>query len=266
MTCCLAGFAAGLHAAVLSDGDIIHEVDTDCCTSTTRTPPSTKRRDVTLPGGEEVVIYNMHMDASNNRDEMKHNDGKDKAARLAQWQQLRDYIMAHLDGRPVIVAGDMNSLYHRDPVKTQFIDAINASQTMLQAVVEGDEQAVAHGVDLAHDEHTSILSYNNENSLSCVLTMAFYYARREYTFHRELPTGKGFADLVLMPRKQGGHPAILLELKKDSSAGAAIEQIHSKSYKGKVAQYDGQVILVGINYDSKSKKHDCKIEFLSDNQ
>ena len=127
MTCCLAGFAAGLHAAVLSHGDIIHEVDTDCCTSTTRTPPSTKRHDVTLPGGEEVVIYNMHMDASNNRDEMKHNDGKDKAARLAQWQQLRDYIMAHLDGRPVIVAGDMNSLYHRDPVKTQFIDAINAS-------------------------------------------------------------------------------------------------------------------------------------------
>lgn len=80
-------------------------------------------------------------------------------------------------------------------------------------------------------------------------------------FHRELPTGKGFADLVLMPRKQGKNQPILLELKKDLSANAAIDQIHKKTYKGKVSQYEGQIILVGINYDSKSKKHDCKIEF-----
>lgn len=69
-----------------------------------------------------------------------------------------------------------------------------------------------------------------------------------------------FADLVLMPRKKSGSPAILLELKKDQSANAAIEQIHNKQYQGKVAQYDGQVILVGINYDTKSKKHTCTIE------
>lgn len=141
-------------------------------------------------------------------------------------------------------------------------DALDKSEQLLQSVLNGDEEAVAAGVDAAHDENTSILSYNDENSLACVLSIAFYHAKNDYTFHRELPTGKGFADLVLLPRKHGDKPAILLELKKDLSANAAIEQIHSKQYEGKVLQYDGRVILVGINYDSKTKKHECKIETL----
>lgn len=140
-------------------------------------------------------------------------------------------------------------------------EAISKSEQLLQAVIDGDEVAVAQGVDAAHDENTSILSYNNENSLACVLSIAFYYAKNDYTFHREFPSGKGFADLVLMPRKNVDKPAILLELKSNQSADAAIDQIHRKEYSGKVVQYDGKVILVGINYDPKSKKHDCKIQY-----
>ena len=127
--------------------------------------------------------------------------------------------------------------------------ALDQSEQLLQAVLNGDEEAVAKGVDAAHDENTSILSYNDENSLACVLSLAFYYARNDYTFHRELPTGKGFADIVLMPRRNSDKPAILLELKKGQSAQTAIEQIHNKEYQGKVLQYDGRIILVGINYD-----------------
>lgn len=141
-------------------------------------------------------------------------------------------------------------------------DALEKSEQLLQAVFDGDAEAVAKGVDAAHDENTSILSYNDENSLACVLSLAFYYARNDYTFHREMPSGKGFADLVLMPRKNNERPPILLELKKDQTADTAIEQIHNKEYQGKVLQYDGHAILVGINYDSKSKKHECKIEQL----
>ena len=150
-------------------------------------------------------------------------------------------------------------------------DALDRSEQLLQAVLDGDEEAVARGVDAVHDENTSILSYNDErstfgrsasaeNSLACVLSLAFYYAKNDYVFHRELPTGKGFADLVLMPRKNSDKPALLLELKKDQTALAAIEQIRQKDYQSKVSQYDGRCILVGISYDSKLKKHDCKIE------
>ena len=140
------------------------------------------------------------------------------------------------------------------------VEAINDSQAILQAVIDGDEQAVARGVDKAHDENTSILSYNNENSLSCVLSLAFYYAKNDYTFHRELPSGKGFADIVLLPRKNTCKPPILLELKCGKSADAAIDQIRRKEYQSKIAQHGEKVILVGINYDPTSKKHECKIE------
>jgi hypothetical protein len=140
------------------------------------------------------------------------------------------------------------------------ISSIESSRVLLQAVLDGEEEKVAQGVNAAHDENTSILSYNNENSLACVLSLAFYYAQNDYVFFRELPTEKGFADLVLMPRKQTNKPAILLELKYDKSADSAIAQIHNKEYYGKITQYGGEVILVGINYHAESKKHECKIE------
>ncbi|MBQ6965734.1 MAG: endonuclease/exonuclease/phosphatase family protein [Bacteroidaceae bacterium] len=83
--------------------------------------------ELTLSDGNQIVVYNMHMDASSNRDEKKGNDGKDREARISQWQQLRDHILEHLDQRPVIVVGDMNSYYHRDDFKTEFIDAITTT-------------------------------------------------------------------------------------------------------------------------------------------
>ena len=86
-----------------------------------------RRHEVTLQDGTEVVVYNMHMDASSERDERLGNDAKDREARLSQWEQLRQHIMERLDDRPVIVVGDMNSYYYRDPIKTVFIDAIQAT-------------------------------------------------------------------------------------------------------------------------------------------
>lgn len=83
-----------------------------------------RRYEMKLANGYEVVVYNMHMDASSDRDEQMGNDTKDREARQSQWVQLRAHILAHLDQRPVVVTGDMNSFYHRDDIKTVFIDAI----------------------------------------------------------------------------------------------------------------------------------------------
>ncbi|MCM1133193.1 MAG: PD-(D/E)XK nuclease domain-containing protein [Ruminococcus flavefaciens] len=100
---------------------------------------------------------------------------------------------------------------------------------------------------------------NDENSLACVLSIAYYYARKDYIIHRELATGKGFADLVFIPRKDRNLPAIIVELKKGHSAEEAIQQIKNNDYMSKVAEYSGEILLVGINYDEK-KEYSCVIE------
>ena len=159
------------------------------------------------------------------------------------------------------VAGEMVNAVRKNKWKN-IIDSLDQSEELLQATLEGDCEAVARGIDNAHDEHTSILSYNDENSLACVLSIAYYYARNDYIFHRELASGKGFADLVLIPRKNVDSPAIVLELKYNKDADAAIDQIKRKKYPTKVAQYTGDLLLVGINYDKETKAHECRMEAL----
>ena len=156
------------------------------------------------------------------------------------------------------VAGEMVNAV-KETGWTVVIKALQDSKQLLRATLDGDCEAVARGVDAAHDENTSILSYNNENSLACVLSIAYYYARNDYVIHRELPSGKGFADLVLIPRKNVDSPAIVLELKYNSNADTAIDQILRKQYPAKVAQYADNLLLVGINYDRDSKTHECQI-------
>ena len=157
------------------------------------------------------------------------------------------------------VAGEMVNAIE-DNNWTEVAKALEASEQLLEATLRGDEEAVACGLDAAHDEHTSILSYNNENSLACVLSLAYYYARNDYIVHREFATGNGFADLVMMPRKNVSSPAIIVELKYNQDADTAISQILRKQYPAKVADYSGEMLLVGINYDKEQKTHQCHIE------
>ena len=138
--------------------------------------------------------------------------------------------------------------------------SLEASRKLVDATLRMDEEAVARAIDLAHDENTSILSYNDENSLACVLSLAFYFAMERFIVHRELASGKGFADLVLIPRDPVQYPAIVLELKYNKDAESAIAQIKQKNYIGKVSDYAGDVLLVGINYDNQTKEHTCRIE------
>ena len=157
------------------------------------------------------------------------------------------------------VAGEMVNAVKQNNW-THIVDSIEKSKHLLQATLRGDEESVARGVDAAHDENTSILSYNDENSLACVLSIVYYYASNDYIIHRELATGKGFADLVLIPRKNVDSPAIVIELKYDKAVDTAIEQIKRRQYPAKVAQYVDNLLLVGITYDRDSKQHECRIE------
>ena len=139
--------------------------------------------------------------------------------------------------------------------------ALQSSDDLLKATWEENEPFVAEAIDQVHMDSVSILAYNNENSLSCVISLAYYSAKQYYSAIRELPTGKGFADIVFLPRKKyADKPALLVELKWDKSASGAIFQIKNNQYMNALQDYQGNLLLVGINYDKSSKKHECKIE------
>ena len=138
--------------------------------------------------------------------------------------------------------------------------ALETSDRLLRATWDGDAETVAELLDAAHMENTSILTYNDDNSLSCVISIAYYSAMKDYTKIREFPSSKGYADIVFLPKRFSDKPALTVELKCDASADGALAQIREKNYANSLKDYQGKLILVGINYDKKTKKHTCVIE------
>ena len=137
------------------------------------------------------------------------------------------------------------------------------SEHLLEATLDMDEEAVEEGIEKIHTEYVSNIQYNNENSLSSVLAIA-YLSSMEYYFKpvRELPTGRGFADFVFIPKPEyvSSYPALVVELKWNKNAETALQQIKEKKYPDTVRQYTGKILLVGISYDKKTKVHICIIE------
>ncbi len=139
-------------------------------------------------------------------------------------------------------------------------NALENSERLLFAILRQDEKEVAAGVEAAHLE-TSILTYNNENALSYTIALALYCAREYYMMVREFPTGKGYADIVYVPRRNhSDKPALVVELKWNKSAQGAIAQIQQNKYPESLIDFGGKILLVGVNYDSKTKVHECEIQ------
>lgn len=138
--------------------------------------------------------------------------------------------------------------------------ALRNSARTLEGILRNRPSQVVEGIEQAHFE-TSHIQYNDENALSYTISLALYAARNFYTVYRELPTGKGFADMVYIPRKKfPDKPALVVELKWDKSAEGAIAQIKRKEYCKSLEEYHGNVILVGINYDKGTREHECVME------
>ena len=157
-------------------------------------------------------------------------------------------------------------------IQSEYVNAVSVSDwgevsktlkhsaDLLHAIWKENEQAVAEGMERAHFE-TSHLQYNDENALSYTISLALYAAKNYYTIYWEFPTGKGFADMIFLPRKKFQEkPALVVELKWDKSVTGAIRQIKEKQYCRSLEEYTGNILLVGINYSKKDKKHQCVIE------
>lgn len=162
-----------------------------------------------------------------------------------------------------------------EEIRREFMDAVEddkwseliqferESEQLLDATLDLDSEMVAKHIDRIHMEYTSVIQYNNENSLSSVLAIA-YLSAMNYYFKpiRELPTGRGFADFVFVPKPEyrGDYPALVVELKWNKNVHTAIQQIRDKNYPQSLLAYTGNILLVGISYDKESKVHECRIE------
>ena len=137
------------------------------------------------------------------------------------------------------------------------------SEQLLEATLDREETLVADYIEQIHMEYASAIQYHNENSLSSVLTIAYLSAMKYYFKPiRELPTGRGFSDFVFIPKEEYrvDYPALVVELKWNKSAYTELQQIKDKKYPESLLQYTGNILLVGITYDKKSKAHECVIE------
>ena len=187
---------------------------------------------------------------------------------------LRDDVLTLLIHLGYLAYDEKNraAFIPNNEIRSEYVNAVSASDwgpvskalkdsaDTLNAILQKNESLAVRGIEQAHLE-TAHLQYNDENALSYTISLALYAARAFYTVHREFPTGKGFADMVYIPRKKYPEkPAIVVELKWNQDTETAISQIREKEYCKSLEDYRGKILLVGINYDRKTRKHQCRIE------
>lgn len=181
---------------------------------------------------------------------------------LAYDQQKRKAFIPNEEIRRELLAATRRAEWN------EMISFEKESADLMEATLDMDEKEVAAYIEKIHMEYASSIQYNDENSLGCVLTIAYLSTMRYYFKPiRELPAGRGFADFVYIPKPEYSeyYPALLIELKWNKNAKTALQQIKERKYPNSLLQYTGNILLVGINYDKKTKIHECKIEEFDNN-
>jgi len=175
------------------------------------------------------------------------------------------YLTYHEDDRTVRIPNEevrreFHQILKGNGVSEKWVELIRKSEKLLKDTLEGNEQAVASAVSAIRETEYAPTFYNNEQSLRYIIKFAYIAAIGQYMKIEELPSGRGLADLVYIPEKNSPLPGMVIELKWDESAEGAIKQIKDRKYPAILQPYVGELLLVGIAYDPKSKEHTCHIE------
>lgn len=136
---------------------------------------------------------------------------------------------------------------------------VRSSKELLKETIQMNEKSVAEALDESHIHVTSNRSYNNEDALQSAIYLSYIYALNKYTVIKEMTAGKGFADVVFIPFVPDV-PAMIIELKRNGTTESALNQIKEKKYFSSLDNYNGEILLIAVNYDENTKKHECKIE------
>ena len=142
----------------------------------------------------------------------------------------------------------------------EWMKLISRSKKLLDATLVNHADTVVAIIEEIRNEHYAPQFYNNEQALRAIIKYAYICTEGIYLKIEEMPSGKGIADVVYIPKPMTKYPAMVVELKWNKTAGGAIEQIEAKKYTAALKPFAGNIILVGINYDEKTGKHTCVID------
>ena len=146
---------------------------------------------------------------------------------------------------------------------------IERSEKLFQAIRSLDAAKTAEIIGSIHNSpYVSVIGYNREEALVfCLISGLMWCTENAYNSIRELPAGKGFADLVFVPKIRADLPIMILEFKRDSSAEEALNQIKERDYAARYRKdrNENEILLIGLNYNSLTKEHQCLIETVQGN-
>ena len=172
-----------------------------------------------------------------------------------------DYRLAYVPNKEIRTA--LSSLVKAQPWFNS-MPIIERSQSLFEAITTLDANKAAEIITEIHNSpNVSLLTYNREESMVfCLISGLMWQTEREYEVFRELQSGKGSADLIYVPKRNIHLPILLIEFKYGQSADDALYQIKEKEYFSRYidGDYPNDVLLIGINYNPKTKEHQCLIE------
>ena len=213
---------------------------------------------ISMMNGGEVVI-----EPTSFRNDMKNIETSDDVLTLLAHL---GYLSYNPETQSVMIPNTEVSSEFKNAVRAagwnELSKAVGQSLQLLDDTINLRTTKVARAFDDYHFEASSILEFNDENSMRCAITLAYYAAKPFYKIFHELPTGKGFADMVFIPLPKSPRPAIVVELKYDKTADSAISQIKRKNYPKSLQGFSKRIVLCGINYNKETSKHEVEMEVI----
>jgi len=136
-----------------------------------------------------------------------------------------------------------------------YYDMIENSDEMVKATLNKDTKTIGKILEKTPMEKMILTDHNR------ILDFIFFNLRMKYELEEGKNDEEGTVDFIYYPKIKN-ETAIIVELKIDGSAKAAIKQIHKKKYYHhfKKNGYKGNILLVGISYKSQNKTYTCRIK------
>ena len=141
----------------------------------------------------------------------------------------------------------------------KWMSIIRRSQRLLDATINKDGETVSALLQEIREEQYAPQYYNDEQALRAVIKYAYIVTYGQYLKVEEMPSGRGIADVVFIPKPMTPLPALVVELKWNKSSKKALSQIESRGYASVIKDFGGEILLVAINYDEKTNRHTCLI-------